>query len=168
MIPVSVAALTMKRFVTPLIARFGYRNVLVTNTFLVGLAIASFAFVTPEQPVWLRVIQLFVLGAVNSLQFTAMNTVALKDLEAEAASSANSLLSVVQMLSMSLGVAAAAALMTTFGEVFPGEPQAHALRAFQATFVCVGAMTCASTWIFWQLSPEIRPSRAKEEPVEIA
>jgi EmrB/QacA subfamily drug resistance transporter len=167
MIPVTVAALGMKRLVTPLITRFGYRNVLVTNTFLVGLAIASFALVTPDQPVWIRVIQLFVLGAVNSLQFTAMNTVALKDLKAEAASSANSLLSVVQMLSMSLGVAAAAALMATFGDVFASTAEVHALRAFQATFVCVGAMTCASTWIFWQLSPEIRPSRAKEEPVEI-
>lgn len=168
MIPVTVAALTMKRLVTPVITRFGYRNVLVTNTFLVGLAIASFALVTPDQPIWLRVMQLFALGAVNSLQFTAMNTVALKDLGAEAASSANSLLSVVQMLSMSLGVAAAAALMATFGDVFASSRDTHALRAFQATFVCVGAMTCASTWIFWQLSPEIRPGRAEEEPVEIA
>jgi EmrB/QacA subfamily drug resistance transporter len=167
MIPVTMAALSMKRAVTPLIARFGYRNVLVTNTVLVGAMIASFSLTTPEQPVWVRVVQLFFLGAVNSLQFTAMNTVALKDLDARSASSGNGLLSVVQMLSMSLGVAAAAALLTTFNGILPDPGHAQALRAFQATFLSIGIMTCASAWIFWQLSPEIRSTKTEEEAVEM-
>lgn len=167
MIPVTIAALTMKRLVTPLITRFGYRKVLVSNTVLVGAMIASFALVSPEQPVWLRVVQLFCLGAVNSLQFTAMNTVALKDLGPAETSSGNSLLSVVQMLSMSLGVAAAAALLSTFSGTFADPSQAHALRAFQATFLCIGIMTCASAWIFWQLSPDVQLAKTEEEPVEL-
>lgn len=162
MLPITLAALAMKRFVTLLIERFGYRTVLVTNTVLVGTMIASFALVTPEQPVWLRALQLFALGAVNSLQFTAMNTVALKDLERELASSGNSLLSVVQMLAMSLGVAAGAALLATFSGTL-----GTALRAFQASFLFIGIMTCASAWIFWQLSPDIRSTTTEEEPVEI-
>jgi EmrB/QacA subfamily drug resistance transporter len=167
MIPVTVAALSMKRVVTPLITRFGYRNVLVTNTILIGATIASFALVTPEQSMWLRGLQLFCLGAVNSLQFTAMNTISLKDLDHDAASSGNGLLSVVQMLSMSLGVAAAAALLGTFNAVFADPAGAYALRAFQATFLCIGVMTCASAAIFWQLEPEIRKSETEEEPVEV-
>ena len=45
-----------------------------------------------------------VFGAVNSLQFTAMNTITLKDLDGSMASSGNTLLSKVQMLAMSMGV----------------------------------------------------------------
>lgn len=40
---------------------------------------ASFIFMVPGQPMWLRVVQLAVFGAVNSLQFTVMNTVTLRD-----------------------------------------------------------------------------------------
>lgn len=167
MIPVTLAALTMKRLVTSLITRFGYRNVLVTNTMFVGAMIASFSLMTSEQPVWLRIAQLFALGAVNSLQFTAMNTVALKDLGSALASSGNGLLSVVQMLSMSLGVAAAAALLATFNAAFAEAADANVLSAFQATFVCVGIMTCASAWIFWQLEPDVRETKTEEEPVEL-
>jgi EmrB/QacA subfamily drug resistance transporter len=167
LLPMTLAALVMKRFVTLLIRRFGYRQVLVTNTMLVGLMIASFAFVAPDQPAWLRGVQLFVLGAFNSLQFTAMNTVALKDLEREATSAGNGLLSVVQMLSMSLGVAAAAALLATFTEVFADAPHVEALTAFRATFVALGTIAFASAWIFWQLEPDIRSTQTEEAPVEI-
>ena len=59
-------------------------------------------------------LQLIVFGAVNSLQFTAMNTITLRDLEGGMASSGNSLLSMVQMLAMSLGVAAASAVLAGY------------------------------------------------------
>lgn len=166
MVPVALAALLTKRIVSPLIVRVGYRNVLVVNTILVGTMIASFALISPEQPAWLRVVQLLALGAVNSLQFTAMNTIALKDLHREQASSGNGLLSVVQMLSMSLGVTVAAALLSAFTAAFElrvEEPRV----AFQATFVAVGLITCASSFIFWQLAPEICETETEEEPVEV-
>ncbi len=46
-----------------------------------------------------------------------MNTLTLKDLTPELASSGNSLLSMVQMSAMSFGVAAAAALLTSFTQL---------------------------------------------------
>ncbi len=151
MIPVAAAAILCKPLVTPLILRAGYRRVLVANTLVVGLAIASFALFHPEGPLWLRVIQLAVFGAANSLQFTAMNTITLKDLDSAGASGGNSLLSMVQMLSMSLGVAAAGALLATFAAMSGQGSPAQMLPAFHATFVAVGLITCASAWIFWQL-----------------
>lgn len=77
------------------------------NTLLVGVTMASFGLAAPSQPLWVHVVQLAVFGAVNSLQFTAMNTVTLKDLGHDMASSGNSLLSMVQMVAMGMGVAAA-------------------------------------------------------------
>ncbi|HTY49874.1 MAG TPA: multidrug transporter subunit MdtD [Steroidobacteraceae bacterium] len=155
MLPVSLAAITSKRVVTPLIARLGYRAVLVTNTVLVGAAMASFALVSLDEPLWLILVQLAGFGIVNSLQFTAMNTVTLKDLADSAASSGNSLLSMVQMLSMSLAVASAGGMLQAFTDNFGG---GAGLAVFHATFICVGVMTAVSAWIFWQL-PNDEPAR---------
>jgi len=169
MLPIALAGMAMKRYTTPLIKTYGYRNVLVANTALVGIAMASFALVTPEQPLWLRLVQLAVFGAVNSLQFTAMNTITLKDLDEHTASSGNSLLSMVQMLAMSLGVAGASAVLAGFTGVFEhGAAEgtaAETLHSFQATFATMGLVTLASAAIFWQLSPEVRAATpAQPEP----
>jgi EmrB/QacA subfamily drug resistance transporter len=166
MLPTSAAAIFSKQLVTPLITRVGYRRMLVVNTVLVGAAMASFALISPAEPLWLNIIQLAFFGGVNSLQFTAMNTVTLKDLEGGAASSGNSLLSMVQMLSMSLGVAAAGGLLATFVDAYG---HGRELFAFHSTFICVGLMTAASAWIFWQLSADVSAGREKEkeEPPEI-
>jgi len=164
MVPVAVASMLTKRVTTPLITHFGYRRVLVTNTVLVGLAMASFALVTPAQPLWLHIVQLAAFGAVNSMQFTAMNTVTLRDLAPDMASSGNSLLSMVQMLAMGMGVAAAGAVLAGFTEFFGAAEPAQTLHAFQATFACMGLMTLASAGIFWQLSPQVHSVRPAGSP----
>jgi len=159
MLPTSVGAILSKRLVTPIVERFGYRRTLVVNTWLVGLAMASLALISNAEPLWLLVVQLGFFGIVNSLQFTAMNTVTLKDLRGAAASSGNSLLSMVQMLAMSLGTAAAGGLLTAFVDVF-GRSTEHGLQAFHATFVSIGLMTAAAAWIFWQLAADIPAAQA--------
>ncbi len=157
MVPVTIAGMVSKRLVVPLVVRFGYRRVLLGNTLLVGLAMASFALITPAGPLWLRIVQFAAFGMVNSLQFTAMNTVTLRDLEGELASGGNSLLSMVMMLSMSFGVATASGLLTAFTALAGSEQGVGALPAFHATFLCVGLVTALSAWIFWQLPPKRRP-----------
>jgi EmrB/QacA subfamily drug resistance transporter len=151
LLPVSLSAMLTKRAVTSLIHRFGYRTVLVTNTLLVGLAMAAFALIGRGTPVPLTLLLLVILGIVNSLQFTAMNTLTLKDLDGSGASSGNSMLSMVQMLAMSLAVAAAAGLLAAFTDTFGQETDP---AVFQATFACVGLITTASAWIFWQLADD--------------
>ncbi|MDB5879602.1 MAG: mdtD [Variovorax sp.] len=159
MLPIAIAGMAMKRFTTPLITRYGYRTVLVTNTALVGLSMASFGLTAPGQPLVLHIVQLLVFGAVNSLQFTAMNTVTLRDLDNSMASSGNSLLSMVQMLAMSLGVAAASSVLGGYTGIFGAASAVNALdtlHAFQATFATMGVITIASALIFWHLPPEAR------------
>lgn len=168
MVPTAAAAMLTKQPLTPLIMRLGYRRVLMVNTLVVGGSIAGFALVSYGQPLWLRIVQFAIFGAANSLQFTAMNTLTLKDLGPEHASSGNSLLSMVQMVSMSFGVAAAAALLTAFTQMLAAVQPLQLLRAFHLTFLCVGAITMASTWIFSQLSGEVRGRGEPEREVDIA
>ena len=153
MIPAALAGMFSKRIVVQLVRRLGYRRVLVGNTLLVGLAMASFALVRPGLPLWLTAMQFAAFGAVNSLQFTAMNTLTLRDLDGELASSGNSLLSMVMMLSMSLGVAAAGGLLGAFGGVAVGSEGSDTLNAFRWSFICVGLVTMTSAAIFAQLEP---------------
>ncbi|KQW59683.1 multidrug transporter subunit MdtD [Variovorax sp. Root411] len=165
MLPIALAGMAMKRFATPLITRHGYRKVLVANTILVGCTMASFGLTAPGQPMALHVLQLLAFGAVNSLQFTAMNTITLKDLDGSMASSGNSLLSMVQMLAMSLGVAAAGAVLTGYNGIFGTETPAHTLDAFHATFASMGLITVASALIFWHLPSEVRATRPAQPEV---
>ena len=160
MLPMAGAGILAKRLVAPLVGRFGYRDFLVVNTFLVGIGMASFALIQPGEAGWVRVLHMFAFGIVNSMQFTAMNTLTLKDLGRAKASSGNTLFSMTQMVAMSFGVAVAGALLATFTNGGGAVP-----RAFRLTFACVGAITCTSAWIFWQLKPRGQEGKAREVEV---
>jgi len=150
MIPIVVAAIVSRRFAPRLILQAGYRKFLIVNTVLLSFVIASLAMMNPHVPAWLRVIQLVIFGTVNAFQFSAMNSLTLTDLETKYTASGNSLLSMTQMLAMSFGVANAGAILTAFHRYFDsaGKTPVH---AFQATFICMGAITLMSTWVFTQL-----------------
>lgn len=166
MIPTAVAGILSKRYGSRLIHRIGYRRVLTVNTLLVALGMASFALLSEHEPALVRIVHLFLFGIVNSLQFTAMNTITLKDLDGVDASSGNSMLSMVQMLSISLGIACAAAVLSTFaGGLLNQQAGLHLIPAFHATFLCMGTVTAISACIFWQLNPQDEDQGAGDERV---
>ena len=149
-----LGAMASKVVVEKLVLRFGYRSVLVTNTLLLGLSMASFAFLDHTSPIAQVVVQLALFGVFNSLQFTAMNTLTLSDLAGKTASSGNSLLSMTMQLSMSLGVTAAATILAAFQHAHGGAATGHALLAqFHHTYACVGLLASSSALIFLQLAP---------------
>ncbi|MCX8566960.1 MAG: drug resistance transporter, EmrB/QacA subfamily [Glomeribacter sp. 1016415] len=156
MIPMAVAAMGAKRFIAPLITRYGYRRTLAGNSILVGAIIASFSLVSMEQPAGLRIIQLVAFGAFYSIQTTAMNALTLKDLIGHGASNGNGLFSTVQMLAMSLSVTVAGILLTFFQSLFTVYASTDSLPIFRATFICIGLITASSVWVFWQLAPDAR------------
>ena len=168
MLPLAAAAMFAKWMARPLIERLGYRIVLTGNTLALGIMLASMGLVSEQTPYWLLLCLLAVLGAINSLQFTAMNTVTLIDLDDASASSGNSLLSVVAQLSLSLGVACAGALLGGFTAEIGNDGVETVLGAFQLTFVTVGVMAMLAATIFSQLSKEDgrRVKRPDEHPDE--
>lgn len=166
MIPLALAAMAMKPLAKPLIDRLGYRRILTFNTVLLGLLITSLALVDGQTSHLQLAIQLSLIGAFNSLQFTAMNTVTLIDVPDSDASSGNGLLSVVVQLSISMGIATGAALLSGFSL----DNQAAAegvLSAFQSTYLCIGLLTILAAGIFLQLAPEdARSSRRVKVDVD--
>jgi len=158
MVPTVIGAMTIKFFAERVIKRFGYRRVLTFNTLLLGAFIASFSLVDRSTPHWVILVQLGLFGIVNSMQFTAMNTLTLGDLDDVRASAGNSLLSVVMQLSMSLGVAAAGALLAAFVTAPESGSASGLLHTFHSTYLCVGALSATAAWIFFQLGRREGPS----------
>lgn len=99
-----------------MVNRFGYRRVLVAST--IGLALVSLLFMAVALAgwYWLLPVVLFMQGMINASRFSSMNTLTLKDLPDDLASSGNSLLSMVMQLSMSIGVTVAGMLLGFYGQ----------------------------------------------------
>ena len=148
MIPTVLGSLVSKPITRPLIQRFGYRKILLVNTLLIGICIASLAPTTADTPIWLRTVHFFIFGVLNSLQFVSMNTLTLKDLPQQDASSGNSFLSMIMMLSMSIGIALAGTLVNLFTVYYGVE---NIMTAFHSTLICLGSISLITAYIFWHI-----------------
>ena len=56
--PIAIAGMLAKRWVVPLVNRFGYDVFLQINTWVVGISIAAFAAMSPGWPLVLSILQL--------------------------------------------------------------------------------------------------------------
>lgn len=164
MIPTALAGILGKQIITPLVKRFGFRAFLTVNTLALGGLIASFSLIRVDTPYVALLLLFGIFGTINSMQFTAMNSVTLIDLHAQNASSGNTLLSVTMQMSASIGVAMAAALLDGFTAAYHLLPSAERLmQVFHSTFLWVGLLSLVTALIFSQA-----PSRTGERVEESA
>ena len=148
--PIAVGAIGIKPWVSKIIQRFSYRKVLVYNTLFMGSLIIVLAqFNDASQWLWFIPI-LTIMGACNSMQFSAMNTITIGDLQGTQTSSGNSLMAVNQQLAISFGIAFGAAVLNLLRERL----QMDTLVAFQTTYWILGILTILSGLYFLRLKPE--------------
>ncbi|CAI1641910.1 Putative multidrug resistance protein MdtD [Serratia quinivorans] len=159
MIPMIIGSMGMKRIVVRVVNRFGYRNVLVAATLMLALISLSFPLVAMLGWIWLLPVVLFFQGMVNSLRFSAMNTLTLKDLPDRLASSGNSLLSMVMQLSMSLGVSIAGILIGSFAhhQVVTDSPAIHS--AFIYSYCCMALIIALPALAFARVPADTTTNR---------
>ncbi len=151
MMPQAIAAMSLKATMPGILARFGYRNVLVLNTLILGAQILLFATIGSTTPVWLIAGQLFCFGFFSSLQYTSMNTLVYADVTEEQTSKASSIASTMQQMSISFGVASAS-LVTAF--FIPDRFHANGqemIHGIHRAFYVLGGLTILSTAIFREL-----------------
>jgi Na+/melibiose symporter-like transporter len=107
----ALGAVLMKFTVSPLVKRFGYRNLLIINGVLSCLMFAAKASFTATMPVVVMFGILLVSGFMRSLQFSALNTLAYADIDHSDMARANAFYTVLQQLFLAIGVAVAAFLL---------------------------------------------------------
>lgn len=148
MIPMVLGSMGMKRIVVQVVNYFGYRRVLVAST--LGLALISLVFMAVALMGWYYVLPLvlFFQGMINSTRFSSMNTLTLKDLPDELASSGNSLLSMIMQLSMSVGVTVAGLLLGMYGQQHLSADTAGAHHVFLYTYLSMAVIIALPALIF--------------------
>lgn len=149
--PMALASVLAKLAAKPLAGHFKYRTILLTNTFFQGALIAALALAPLDLNPLIFCLHLAVLGAVNSIQFSFLNTYTLMDLPYQDSGSGNALMSVVMQLSFSLAVGLAAASLHLFqGQAGDsGTDPALILPAFQYTFIILGSTSIFSAILFF-------------------
>lgn len=144
--------LGMKVVTTRLLAGLGFRTVLVFNGLIAALSIAACGFLEPETPRAIVYALLLIAGLSRSMEFTALNTLAFADISSSQRSSASTLSSMLQQVSMLLGVAIAAAVLNISSSVRgldnPG------LVDFRWAFIVIGAIGVVSSLRFLKLAPD--------------
>ncbi len=154
MMPQALAAMSLKMTMPGILRHFGYRSVLISNTVILGLLIVLFATIGAGTPVWLLVAQAFVFGFFTSLQYTSMNTLAYADVTEEQTSSASTIASTMQQMSISFGVAVAS-LTTSF--FIPDRFHTSApemIHGIHQTFLVLGSWTVFSAFVFRELKSD--------------
>src|SRR5580693_3013647 len=91
--PQALAAISFKFTLPIILKRFGYRQVLIANTVMLGVMMMVFSTIDVGTPVWLIALQAFVYGFFTSNQYTSMNTLAYADVNAEQAAGASTIAS---------------------------------------------------------------------------
>ena len=148
LVPMAIASICTRFFITRILARLGYRFVLVANTILAGILILLMSLINLATPLVILSILLFCIGGINSMQFTSMNSITLANLQGESTSSGNSLMAVNQQLAISFGTGFGAVLVRLFSN------STTTIHAFQLTFVILGIVTMLSSMIFAQLNTQ--------------
>jgi EmrB/QacA subfamily drug resistance transporter len=105
---VFVGNLTIKPATTPLIRWLGFKKLLLINGTLNVLALLACALITPQTPVWVILLVLYLGGVFRSIQFTGVSTLAFADVPASQMSYANTLFSTATQLAVGLGISLAA------------------------------------------------------------
>jgi EmrB/QacA subfamily drug resistance transporter len=154
MMPQAIAAMSLKMTMPRILTYFGYRVVLISNTVILGLLILFYSTIGTATPVWLIVAQGFCFGFFSSLQYTSMNTLVYADVNEEQASSASSIASTMQQMSISFGVATASLAAAFF---IPDRFHASApemIRGIHKAMFVLGGLTVLSTIVFRELKSE--------------
>lgn len=143
----ALGALLMKTTAGLILRQLGFRRVLIVNAVISGAFIVVCMVFRPGMPYALILLILLLGGFFRSLEFTAINTLGYADIPDERMSAATSFASMVQQLSLSLGVTVAALTL----HVTQGGGTALDAASFAPAFLLVGTITAASALVFAQL-----------------
>jgi EmrB/QacA subfamily drug resistance transporter len=149
--PQAAAAVALKFAAPKILARFGYRAVLISNTLIIGIMLLLFATIGLYTAAWAIVLMTFLYGAFTSLQFTSMNTLAYPDIADGETSMASSIFSTMQQMSISFGITCAGLATEVFIPAGLQLGRGEMMHGIHESFIALGTFTVAATTIFSKL-----------------
>lgn len=151
--PVALGVLLVKPLSLRVLRFFGYKKLLILNTFLVSMSLWSFSMIGATTSVYTIGFLTFLYGFFISLQYTGMNSLAYANISLNNMSAATSIMSTTQQLAQSFGVAVAAMIVRLFSlKLSTQDPQI--IHTFHQTFLMLAGLTLLSLVIFLPLKKE--------------
>jgi len=150
LLPSALTTIAVKPWIVKIVKHFGYRKVLISNTLFLAAIIFVFSFMRKDTPLMYYILLMIAYGAFTSIQMTAMNTISLSDLNDDQASGGNSLLAVMQQLSISFGISIAALILAFYKDqmdFYHGD----LVTAFHLTLITLAILTAVSSLTFTKL-----------------
>lgn len=145
----SIGAMGMKTVATRIARRFGFRNLLIYNSFALGAMVVGMALFERDTPHWVMLVYLALYGVVRATQFTNIQALSYADLTPEIMSKGTSMASVIQQLCNSFGVAIASTVLA----IVVGGAVVITPHHFHITFVVIGLFPIISAIGFYGLKP---------------
>jgi EmrB/QacA subfamily drug resistance transporter len=164
--------LGMKALTTRILQRFGFRVVSIVDVTVAGIFIIACGLLTPNVPLALVLIVVFVYGVARSMQFSTLATLAYADVAQPQMSAASTLWSAAAQMTIGLGIAFGAVSLRA-AAFFNGEPTGRifTLDDFRLAFLLAGALTLVSVIGYMGLSRDAGQSigggsRGAEDPAK--
>jgi EmrB/QacA subfamily drug resistance transporter len=111
MVPIALGVIIMKTWIQKILIYFGNRKTLITNTFFTSLILLSFILIEPSIKHFWIACMTFLYGFLLSLHYTSLNTLSYAKIANRDISKATSIISTIQQLGISFGVATAALIL---------------------------------------------------------
>ncbi|MEZ2309321.1 MFS transporter [Paraburkholderia sp. RCC_158] len=169
--------LGMKALTTRILQRFGFRMVSIVDVTVAGIFIIACGLLTPEVPLALVLIVVFVYGVARSMQFSTLATLAYADVAQPQMSGASTLWSAAAQMTIGLGIAFGAVSLRA-AAFFNGETTGHetaglvfTLDDFRLAFLLAGVLTLLSVIGYMGLARDAGQSigggsRGTEDPAK--
>jgi EmrB/QacA subfamily drug resistance transporter len=145
--------LGMKTVTTPMLKKFGFRNILIVNGILTAFLILACATLSPQTPRSIIVSILFLNGLCRSMQFTSLSTIVYVDVPKPQLSSATSFSSMITQMSMGMGVAVGAIALRLAAFLKRNVTGTPTISDFHIAFVFVAILTVVAVIDCFTLDP---------------
>ncbi|HEY2019836.1 MFS transporter [Paraburkholderia sp.] len=141
----AVGNLGMKALTTPILKRYGFRMVSIVDVTIAGIFTIACGLLTPNVPLALVLIVVFVYGVARSMQFSTLATLAYADIAQPQMSAASTLWSAAAQMTIGLGIAFGAVSLRVAAHL-NGEMTGHVftLDDFRLAFLFAGVLTLVS------------------------
>ena len=149
--PLPFAAMSLRFLIPKLLRRYGYRRVLIADVCALALMFMLFAMVSAATPLWVIVPMVFMLGFLQSILFTSLNSLSIAEVTDREASNASTISSTVQQLSLSFGIASASLVTAMFvPDRFHADP-AQLIAGIHRAFLVLGVWMVLTALAFMRL-----------------
>lgn len=144
----ALGAITAKFSTTQTYAALGFKPVMIAGIVISALMLAVNGLFEPTTPAWVMAATMLGAGIVRSTFFTGINAMAFAEMPDHLTGQASAISSVLQQLSLAMGVAVAGGLLEVFSIGRTGE---LAVADFHIAFWCVATIAMAGLVPFIRL-----------------